>query len=234
VDLVLNEIINIQEESWTTVQRRSKGKAQRERTGLFRNNGSEIYNDGTANVEVVQEHEATQIEIDEEKENRQRIRMDMLNRPKDDGQAVGEAKSAAQKRYDKKEGSKKAADKAQLITERSDAKQKMLSERQTMYMEELALKHELQQQEGRYIKAPSYPMAASENEADRPYRKQATEMAADMMKAGTRLRSRSCKPRRLRSRSCKTGRIATSCPRIGAKLCRGVRGPEEGALAYDL
>jgi hypothetical protein len=42
VDLVLNEIINIQEASWTTVQRRSKGKAKRERTGLFRNNGSEI------------------------------------------------------------------------------------------------------------------------------------------------------------------------------------------------
>ena len=42
VDVMLNEILNIQEESWTTVQRRSKGKAKRERTGLFRNNGSEI------------------------------------------------------------------------------------------------------------------------------------------------------------------------------------------------
>jgi hypothetical protein len=59
VDLVLNEFINNQEESWTTVQRRSKGKAQRERTGLFRNNGSEVYNNGTAIVEVVQEHKAT-------------------------------------------------------------------------------------------------------------------------------------------------------------------------------
>jgi hypothetical protein len=38
-----------------------------------------------------------------------------------------------------------------LITERSDAKQTLLSERQTKYMEELALKHDLQQQEGRYI-----------------------------------------------------------------------------------
>ncbi len=52
-------------------------------------------------------------------------------------------------------------------------------------MEELALKHEFQQQEGRYIKVSSYPKAASEKEADRMYRKQATEMAADMMKAGT-------------------------------------------------
>jgi hypothetical protein len=156
------------------------------------------------------------------KENRQRIRMEMLNRPKDDGQAVCEAKSAVQKRYDKKEGAKKAADKAQakavmdanrqarrqakrkfllglptprrkaiseaelkLITKRSDAKQKMLSESQTKCLEELALKQELQQQEGRYIKASSYPKAASEKEADRLYRKQATEMAADMMKAGT-------------------------------------------------
>jgi hypothetical protein len=98
-------------------------------------------------LEVVQEHEATQIEIDEEKhtqhnydkdgrdamgrfivedgsyrmtpkpklnakENRQRIRMEMLNRPKDDGQAVGEAKSAAQKRSDQQENAKKSADKA--------------------------------------------------------------------------------------------------------------------------
>jgi hypothetical protein len=38
-----------------------------------------------------------------------------------------------------------------LITERSDAKQTLLSERQKKYMEELALKHDLQQQEGRYI-----------------------------------------------------------------------------------
>jgi hypothetical protein len=40
------------------------------------------------------------------KENRQRIRMEMLNRPKDDGQAVGDAKSAAQKRYDEQEDAK--------------------------------------------------------------------------------------------------------------------------------
>ena len=35
VDLVLNDIINVQKESWTTVQQRSKGKAQKERTGLI-------------------------------------------------------------------------------------------------------------------------------------------------------------------------------------------------------
>jgi hypothetical protein len=34
-----------------------------------------------------------------------------------------------------------------LITERSDAKQKLLSERQTKHVEGLALKHDLQQQE---------------------------------------------------------------------------------------
>ena len=64
-----------------------------------------------------------------------------------------------------------------LITERSDAKQKLLSERQTKYMEELALKHDLQQQEGRYIKAPCYLKAASEKEADRLYRQQAAEIS---------------------------------------------------------
>ncbi len=47
------------------------------------------------------------------KEERQRLRLEMLNRPKDDGQAVGEAKSAAQKRSDQQENAKKAADKAQ-------------------------------------------------------------------------------------------------------------------------
>ena len=147
-DFVLNEIINIQEESWKTVPQRSKGKTQRERTGLPRNNSSEIYDYGTEIVEVVQEHKAVQIEIDEEmyaqhnyakderdamgrfivedgsyrmipkpklntKENRKCIRMEMLNRPKDDGQAVGEAKSTAQKWYDKQENAKRAADKVQ-------------------------------------------------------------------------------------------------------------------------
>ena len=34
VDLVLNEIIHVQEESWTTVPQRSKGKTQKEHTGL--------------------------------------------------------------------------------------------------------------------------------------------------------------------------------------------------------
>jgi hypothetical protein len=52
-------------------------------------------------------------------------------------------------------------------------------------MEGLALKHDLQQQEGRYIIAPCYLKAASKKEADQLYHKQAMEMAADMMKAGT-------------------------------------------------
>ena len=155
------------------------------------------------------------------KEKRQLARMTMLNR-KDDGQAVGVAKSEAQKRYDKQQNAAKAADKARakavmddsrqarqrakrrfllglpptrrkaiseekqrLITARSDAKQKMLSERQAMYLYELALKNDLQQQEGRYVKAPCYLKTVDKREADRRYRAQAMEMVADMMKAGT-------------------------------------------------
>ena len=47
-------------------------------------------------------------------------------------------------------------EKQKLLIGRSDAKQKMLRERQAKYLEELVLKHDLQQQEGRYIKAPYY------------------------------------------------------------------------------
>jgi hypothetical protein len=72
-----------------------------------------------------------------------------------------------------------------LLTERTDAKQKLLRERQAKYLEELALKHDLQQLEGRYIKAPCYLKAASKKEAAQLYRKEAMEMAAEMMKAGT-------------------------------------------------
>jgi hypothetical protein len=134
--------------------------------------------------------------------------MEMLNRTKDDGPTMGEAKSAAQKRYDKLENAKRAAVKTQaqavmdanrqsrkqdkrkhplglpsshrkaisaedqkLITARFDAKQKMLSARQAGYMEDLALKHDLQQQEGRYIKAPCYLKATSKKDTDRLYLK---------------------------------------------------------------
>jgi len=45
-------------------------------------------------------------------------------------------------------------------------------------LEELELNHDLQQQKGRYIKAPPYLKAASEKEADQLYRKTALEMAA--------------------------------------------------------
>ena len=61
----------------------------------------------------------------------------------------------------------------------------MLKERQDMYLEELAMKHELQQQEGRYVKAPRYLHAASKAYADHRYREDAVEKAVEMMQAGT-------------------------------------------------
>ena len=67
----------------------------------------------------------------------------------------------------------------------SEAKQAMLRERQDKYLEELAMKHELQQQEGRYVKTPRYLHAASKAYADRRYREDAVEKAVEMMQAGT-------------------------------------------------
>jgi hypothetical protein len=67
----------------------------------------------------------------------------------------------------------------------SEAKQAMLKERQDKYLEELAMKHELQQQEGRYVKAPRYLHAASKEYANRRYREDAVETAVEMMQAGT-------------------------------------------------
>jgi hypothetical protein len=61
----------------------------------------------------------------------------------------------------------------------------MLIKRQEKNLEELALKHDLQQQEGRCIKARCYLKTASKKEADQLYPKKAMEMAAEMMKAGT-------------------------------------------------
>jgi hypothetical protein len=139
------------------------------------------------------------------KEKRQLARMTIPNR-KDNGQAVGMAKTGAQKRYDKQQIAVKADEKARakaimddnrqarkrakrrfmlgwpptrrkaiseeqqrLNTERADAKQKMLSESQAIYLQNLALKHDLQQQEGRYVKAPCYLKTADKKEADRRY-----------------------------------------------------------------
>jgi hypothetical protein len=311
-ECMIEEIIDQEEKSWIAAPLRPEGGAQKERTGLLRQDGSEIYNNyyaqlehGTEIVEQdmyehrnyakngrdalgrfiiedgsyrmipkqelissntfsgpeipqgVQEQEEVQIEIDEDlyaqrnyakdgrdamgrfiiedgsgrmipkpklnaKQNRQRKRMEMLNRTKDDGPTMGEAKSAAQKRFDKLENAKRAAVKAQaqavmdanrqarkraqrrfllglpptrrkaiseeqqrLNTERADAKQKMLRDIQTAYLHELALKHDLQQQEGRYVKAPCYLKTADKKEADRRYLAQAMEMGADLMKAGT-------------------------------------------------
>ena len=67
----------------------------------------------------------------------------------------------------------------------SEAKQAMLRVRQDKYLEELAMKHELQQQEGRYVKAPRYLHAGSKTYADRRYREDAVEKAVEMMQAGT-------------------------------------------------
>ena len=44
-----------------------------------------------------------------------------------------------------------------------------------------AQRHELQQQEGRYVKAPRYLYAASKAYADRRYREDAVEKAVEMM-----------------------------------------------------
>ena len=47
------------------------------------------------------------------------------------------------------------------------------------------MKYELQQQEGRYVKAPRYLHAASKAYADRHYREDAVEKAVEMMQTGT-------------------------------------------------
>ena len=67
VDLVLNEIINVQEESWKTVPKSLgwKDKAQKERTGLHTKKSSKIYDTGTEIVEFVEEKKQVQIEIEE-------------------------------------------------------------------------------------------------------------------------------------------------------------------------
>ena len=67
----------------------------------------------------------------------------------------------------------------------SEAKQVMIRERQDKYLEELSMKYELQQQEGRYVKAPRYLHAASKAYADRHYREDAVEKAVEMMQTGT-------------------------------------------------
>ena len=64
----------------------------------------------------------------------------------------------------------------------SGAKQTLIRERQEgKYVEELALKHDLQQQEGRYVKAPRYLQAASKKHVDRRYREDAIEMTVEMV-----------------------------------------------------
>ena len=66
-DLVIEEIINADEESWISVPLRPEGEAQMERTGLLPQSGSEIYNNYYAQlVPVMQEHEVSQIEIADE------------------------------------------------------------------------------------------------------------------------------------------------------------------------
>jgi hypothetical protein len=80
---------------------------------------------------------------------------------------------------------KAISEEQRLNTERADAKQKMLRDIQRAYLHDLALKHDLQQQEGRYVKAPCYLKTADKKEADRRYLAQAMEMGADLMKAGT-------------------------------------------------
>ena len=47
MDMTLHEIHQANEESWTTVRPRSKGKAQKERTGLIADSRSEMYHGDT-------------------------------------------------------------------------------------------------------------------------------------------------------------------------------------------
>ena len=47
LDMALREIHKANEESWTTVRMRSKGKAQKERTGLIADSSSEMYHRDT-------------------------------------------------------------------------------------------------------------------------------------------------------------------------------------------
>ena len=47
LDMALHEIHKAHEESWTTVKPRSKGKAQKERTGLIADSSSEMYHRDT-------------------------------------------------------------------------------------------------------------------------------------------------------------------------------------------
>ena len=55
---------------------------------------------------------------------------------------------------------------------------------QEKHLEELALKHDLQQQEGRWIKAPCYLKSDNKKETDQLYRKKAMEMTSEMIKTG--------------------------------------------------
>ena len=84
-------------------------------------------------------------------------------------------------------------------------KQAMLKERQDKYLKELVIKHELQQQEGRYVKAPRYLHAASKAYADRRYVEDAAEKAIEMMQAGT-VGARSVQIRRQASQDWQTRR----------------------------
>jgi hypothetical protein len=52
-------------------------------------------------------------------------------------------------------------------------------------MEGLVIKHDLQQQEDRYIKTTWYLKTDNKKETDRLYHKQVMEMTTDMMKTGT-------------------------------------------------
>jgi hypothetical protein len=148
VDLVLNEIINLQEESWKTVPKSSGGKVHMELTRSLITKSSEIYNNVTVIVKFAEDQKHVQIEIEEEwyvcpnyikhghdvmgrfiveddschmivkpkpnaKEKRQCLRLEILNRPQDDGQAVKETKSAVQKRSDQQQNAKKTTDKTQ-------------------------------------------------------------------------------------------------------------------------
>jgi hypothetical protein len=91
-------------------------------------------------------------------------------------------------------------------------KQVMLKERQDKYLKELVIKHELQQQEGRYVKAPRYLHAASKEYADHRYLKDAAEKAIEMIQAPLAL-----VPCRSGGRPHRTDRRATSCPGDGRR-----------------
>ena len=61
----------------------------------------------------------------------------------------------------------------------------MLKERQDKYLEDLVMKYELQQQQGRYVKAPRYLCEANKTYADRRYREDAVEKTVEMIQADT-------------------------------------------------